>query len=252
MTIGVPGYPGSGGPNGASGTVLTGNSTTVAHTFAGVGPLKYELLPAGEVPERKSITDIVASIEQLYNVPGREQYKALDQLRKAAGYKDWQSALQAASSSNQPWQDFLVSMAKDSGGYGISAGGGGGGPYSQTQTQVTLSNASQSAAIIDQAYQQALGRSATEDEAKAFQSALNMMQKDNPTVSTTSGVRSGNNTTSSTTTKGGFDYTTFARDWARSQDGYAENYAGTTFMSLLDKALSQPDWAKQTVDGMGN
>jgi hypothetical protein len=100
----------------------------------------------------------------------------------------------------------------------------------------------------DVAYQSQMGRRATMDEGKAYQQVVNMMERQNPTISTTSGNSSGRSTVSSTTTKGGFDSKRFAEDWVRSQEGYGETYAATTFMQLLDEAISQPDVIRQRME----
>lgn len=129
-------------------------------------------------------------------------------------------------------------------------GGGGGGPFTSDQTSVNISSADKGAAMADQAFEQQMGRMATGDEGKAFTQALNLMEQQNPTRSITSGVSSGSSSTSSTKTTGGFDAAQFAKDWARSQDGYAENFAATTFMQVLDSALSRPDVVQQRLEAI--
>lgn len=123
------------------------------------------------------------------------------------------------------------------------SGGGGGGPYRQEQTNISLSSPSRGAAIYDQAARGEIGRMATEEEGQQFTQALNMMERQNPSKSVRTGVSSpGSNTdVSTTTTSGGFDPSLFARDWARSQSDYAENYAAGTFLKILDEVLQRPD-----------
>lgn len=127
----------------------------------------------------------------------------------------------------------------------------GGGPFSQTQTNVNLSSESEATQIADAAFQNQIGRMVTQPEADEFQQALNIMQRQNPTKSVTKGYSSGGSTTSTSTTSGGFDPAIFARDWARSQDDYAESFAASTFMRVLDQALSKPDVIAQQMEAIG-
>jgi hypothetical protein len=185
--------------------------------------------------------------------PAAEQLR--DQLSKL-GYEDDRDMLYALSRG----VDFASSKYSTENSYGagnafewivaqpVDNGGGSGGPFSSTQTIRDISSADEAMSDADAAYQSQMGRRATMEEGKAYQQVVNMMERQNPTINTTSGNSSGRNTVSSTTTKGGFDSKRFAEDWVRSQEGYGETYAATTFMQLLDEAISQPDVIRQRME----
>jgi len=185
--------------------------------------------------------------------PAADQLR--DQLSKL-GYEDDRDMLYALSRG----VDFASSKYSTTNSYGagnafewivaqpVDNGGGSGGPFSSTQTIRDISSADEAMSDADAAYQSQMGRRATMEEGKAYQQVVNMMERQNPTINTTSGNSSGRNTVSSTTTKGGFDSKRFAEDWVRSQEGYGETYAATTFMQLLDEAISQPDVIRQRME----
>ena len=120
---------------------------------------------------------------------------------------------------------------------GGSRGGGGGGAFSSTQTQVTLTNEGTARRIINDALSRELGRAASKDELNKFLKTLNVNEKENPTITKTQGYSSGGSSTSSSTTTGGFDSMDFAERFARSQEGYAEYQAATTYMDAFINAL---------------
>jgi len=171
-----------------------------------------------------------------------DQYAGVKKMMKAGKYSSWSSVLKAAAFTNAPVFEFLQDQAAT-----IGAGGSGtGGPYTTSQTNVSLSSESQAAATLDQMYQQELGRTADDKEIAAFKKALNAAQMQSPSKSVTSGFRSGSGSSSSSTkTTGGFDPTRFAREYAQSQEGFGERYAGITFMDALDKAISSPNTLDQ-------
>jgi len=179
-----------------------------------------------------------------------KQWLDLNKLAKAGGFGNMQEALASASmdpnKGERSWQQYLADRADTFKSLGITfgggSGGGSGGPFSSTQTVTNVSSPSQSEALADNAYQSNMGRMVRGGEAQQFRQGLNMMERQNPTVSKTSGFADGKgNTTSKTETTGGWDPTTFARDWVRSQEGYTESFAASTFMNLLDRVISQPN-----------
>ena len=129
-----------------------------------------------------------------------------------------------------------------------SGGSGSGGPFTNTQTIRDISSADEGMTVANAAYESQMGRRATMEEGESFTQALNMMERQNPTKSVQSGNTSGRSTTSTSTTTGGFSAARFAEDWVRSQEGYGETFAGTTFMRLLDEAISKPDVVKQRME----
>ncbi len=152
-----------------------------------------------------------------------EEYDALEELLLDTRFNSWEEFFDSASRQNQPWQDYLVFRAGL--GEGRGRGGGGGGPTSS----VTLTNEAVAGAQLDATFTQYLGRTASDDEVQTYQKLLNAQERANP-VRRTNGA---NNVTS-----GGFDATRFAREYAQSQEGYAERFAAVNFMSALDNALA--------------
>lgn len=110
--------------------------------------------------------------------------------------------------------------------------------FSTTSRTVTKTSKTDAKATLNNAYQQMLGRMATDKELAVFQKALNDMEAKNPSVSVSSGTsttKGGNTSTSSSTnTTGGFNSSQFAADFARSRPEYAEVFAATTFMNVID------------------
>jgi hypothetical protein len=170
-----------------------------------------------------------------------EQASALKKTLKQAGYSSWSSALKGASfNPDVPVANFIMSRAEQNVG-DASGSGSRNGPYATTSTSVALSSESQAAATLDQMYQQELGRTADDKEIAAFKKALNAAQMQAPSKTVTKGVTAGRNSTTQSVTESGFDPTRFARQYAQSQEGFGERYAGITFMDALDKAISSPD-----------
>lgn len=188
-------------------------------------------------------------------------YNRLAKLVEANGFTNFEDALEIAafdtSSGQRSWEQFLGFRAENP---VIKAEylenqkrSGGGGAFSQTNTQKNLSSVSQAGAAMDNSFRAELGRTGTKDEAVAYQKALNEQQSKNPTVSRTSGYSDGSgNSQSNTTTTGTFDPTRFAQEYARSQEGYAERFAGVSFMKILDEAISNPNIIDRIVgEGIG-
>lgn len=121
--------------------------------------------------------------------------------------------------------------------------GADGGPksYSSTTRSTSISNRGDATVTLNNAYQQMLGRRATDKELAAFQKALNELEGKNPTVttasSTTSAAGGSSSTSASTRSTGGFNAGQFAQEWARSRPEYAENFAATTFMGVIDNMI---------------
>jgi len=204
----------------------------------------FESAPMGEAPGRAQgfrgtirtpeWISVDALIEQYLtkeaNAPG-----TLDLLEKqfeAAGFTSLEEALVSASldkqSGTRSFEEYWAERAKNPYIQELVAererGRGGGGPTSQ----VNLSSESEAGALLDQVFTNYLGRTATDEEVQEWQKVLNQAQMANP-VRNTGGTNS--------VTSGGFDTTRFAREYAQSQEGYAERFAAVNFMSALDSAL---------------
>jgi hypothetical protein len=120
-----------------------------------------------------------------------------------------------------------------------SGGGGGGGSraFTNIDTRVDLTNEGEARRIVNNALTGALGREATKAESQAFMKALNMYEKQNPTVTTSKGVAGAGGTTSTTESEGGFDSADFADRYAKSQEGYAEYQTATTYLDAFISSL---------------
>lgn len=188
-----------------------------------------------------------------------KRYSQLEKLVDANGFSSFEDALEVAAfdlgSGERSWEQFLGARAQNpavQAEYAKRQGGSGGGPFSSTNTQRNLSSVTQAGAVMDTSFRSELGRTGTKQEAVDFQKALNEQQSKNPTVSRTSGYSSGGSSTSNTVTTGGFDPTRFAQEYARSQEGYAERFAGISFMKILDDAISNPNIIDKIVgEGIG-
>ena len=108
---------------------------------------------------------------------------------------------------------------------------GSGGVSSSVSKSVTLTNESTARGLIDQTLSQYLGRSATPKEQDAFFKALNVQQKQNPTITRQTASSGGGSSSLVSNTVGGFDPSTFAKEYAAGQEGVGEFQAAT---SLLD------------------
>jgi len=206
----------------------------------------FEFAPPGEAPGRTQgfrgtirtpqWISVDQMIEQMVaeeaNTPG--YLAAVEKQYEAAGFTNLEEALVSASldesSGTRSYQEYWSERAKNPFIQELVAERerdkrGGGGPTSQ----VNLSSESEAGMLLDQAFTQYLGRTASDEEVKVWQELLNNAQRANPTVNT----GGSNNVTS-----GGFDPSRMARSYAQSQEGYAERFTALNFMSALDQALS--------------
>jgi hypothetical protein len=193
----------------------------------------------------KTLEAVIKEIDIIAANNPRE-YANVEKLAEAAGFTSIDAALKFASldesKDSQSWDQYLAKRAKNPYVQKMVSESGSGGYSSSTNTSVRLSSASEAGTLADRNFESLLGRTATNDEARAFQKALNEQEKKNPSVTKTSGYSSGSgSSTSTSTTQAGFDPTRFGREYAMSQEGYAERFAGMTFMNILDKAIAEPN-----------
>jgi hypothetical protein len=162
-----------------------------------------------------------------------ETYEVLTDMLKDSGYTSWESLGRGAALAGMDWQDFLVGRADMK----LGRGGGGGGPT--TTVSYDLSSESESYRTANPYFSQGLGRNMSAKENREFQKVLNQFQKENPTI-TTSGRGYSNS-------KGGFDPTQLAMGYVKGQENYAETQVATSFMSVLDSVLKNPQSLGQTL-----
>lgn len=157
----------------------------------------------------------------------------------------WRAALQRAAygraggNQNVSVEGILTKWGK-SGVPSDVTGGGGGGPFRQVDRTVSLTDRGTANQIINNALTNYLGRQATDIEQKAFMKALNVQEKENPQVTVREGTTSGGNTTAKTTSSGGVNRDDFAQRFAKSQEGYAEYQAATTYLDAFIESLQNP------------
>lgn len=113
------------------------------------------------------------------------------------------------------------------------------GPVTTRRRDVSLTSASQAHRILNAALQGYLGREATTAETEKFLRALNVQERANPTVTTTVQDMNdkGSFQTISSTSNGQFDQADFTERFAKSQEGYAEYQAATTYLDAFIGAL---------------
>lgn len=217
----------------------------------------YGRMPSSAVgkPLYKSLSEILTYEENLYNNEPAKWIQ-LEKLYKSAGYSNWKDAITGASmdmeKEGRSWEEFLNARAANPVIQKLVAANGngsGGGPFYSRDTSVNLSSASEAARIADQTFTQEMGRTASNQEAADFQKALNAQQRANPQVSIQQGTQTKGSRVSRSSQSGGFDPTRFAREYAQSQEGYGEQFAGVTFMDVIDKAISDPNALDQIIAG---
>lgn len=204
-------------------------------------------------PQWVSIDQEVNLLNQMYASNDMEGYQNLVDLVKKAGYSSFEEALLGASldpeKETRSWEEYLQFLAtspkrqawlKEHGPEELG-GNGADGPFRYSTTTSTISPESAAATDIDTVFQAELGRRATDAEIRAYTKLLNKQQSANPQTTVQAGTQKGNNRDGTTTTTGGFDPARFAMEYAQSQPEYAENFAATTFMSVLDRAISSPN-----------
>jgi hypothetical protein len=247
-----------GGQGGTAMTVNTGEFVPSSKTYYQAGSENGTVTvsdPYTLVPEIKNIDSVLMIEADLFNNdPAR--WQQLHKLYTSAGYSTWKEAVEGASmdanKDSRSFMQFLEDRAKNpiiQKLVAASGSGGSGGPFYSRDTSVNLSSLSEAAQVADQTFTQELGRTASDQEAAAFQKALNKQQQMNPQVSIQSGTQTKGSRVSQSKQTGGFDATRFAREYAQSQEGYGEHFAGVTFMDVIDKAISDPNTLDQIIAG---
>ena len=125
-----------------------------------------------------------------------------------------------------------------------SSGDGTSRSKSSITTQFTPSSAG---ADYTTASKAELGREASKKEMKSYTSAVNQRAKAEPTVSDITTTKTGDVSSSKGMQGTGFDPSLFARDFARSQSDYAENYAASSFLDLIEQSLTDPNRIGQVI-----
>ena len=172
----------------------------------------------------------------------RYVYNQLNSLLKAKGMQTGPAgiisattaAIEYAAMNNSSLDIYSLIASMPNQGDGSS-----GGPSTVKQTVSNISTRSDAQKTLNDSFKAELGREANAAEIRAFQKALNAMEKGSPSTTTQTTSTSGDNTSISTQTTGGFNAAQFAEDWAKSQPEYAENFAATTFMNVLSNTLNQ-------------
>lgn len=146
--------------------------------------------------------------------------------------KQYANSPYATSMSYNEWLA-RASAVSDRGDDKKNGSGGAGGPRAFTNTTVQLTNETDARALVDNALNQYLGRDANDQEREKFWKQLNKQQAKNPNVSKGVAGPGGTNAVQS----GGFNTATFAEDFAKSRDDYAETQASTTVLDWMKESL---------------
>ena len=121
------------------------------------------------------------------------------------------------------------------------------GKTKQQQKYVTEYSTSSAAADLQQMFKSEVGRKATAEEIAAYQKQVNAKAAKEPSVTTGITTTSPGMSTTTGSTQTGFNPTEFAREFAQSVPDYAENFAVSNFVKLIDQALSDPNRVGQVV-----
>jgi hypothetical protein len=167
----------------------------------------------------------------------------------------WEQAIQVSANAkayaNQnvtpvdAFQMIVSDMAGASGGGRGKGGGGGGGggptTTTTTSTSISLTDPGSARALVNKSLTDYLGREASESEQEKFMQALNAAERRNPTVTrqTTRSVpgRGTSTVTQEAETRQGFNPSTFAQEYAQSQEGAAEYQAATNLLDVFIGSL---------------
>ena len=158
-----------------------------------------------------------------------------------AAKKVWTELTKMAGSLGSPTgnvEDWIALYPPQGDGDGVSR------TKSSMVTQYTPSSAGDTYNTTSKAE---LGREASAKEMKAYTAAVNERAKKEPTVADITTVTSGGVSSQKGTQGTGFDPTLFARDFARSQEDYAENFAASNFLSLVEQSLRDPNRIGQVI-----
>lgn len=116
--------------------------------------------------------------------------------------------------------------------------GGGATTTKVYQKTTDLSNRLDAEMYLNNAYERELGRRASNKEIKAFYDALNELQKANPNIYSGTSTAGGGVSSQVGTSSGGFNAQQFAQEWALSRPEYAETFAATDFMNVLESMIN--------------
>lgn len=166
------------------------------------------------------------------------EYWQLVAFADRAGYSESQALAIAeeAMFASQQYPDLFPTWWDALEGIPVRQGSGSGGPTSSTVRSVNISSQQEAYTLGEEAWIENLGRNMNKKEAKAFLSALNKMEAQNPTTTMSSSTGGANNFTT-TRTEGGFNPQQWAQDYARSQEGYSERLVATKLMTAMDEFL---------------
>lgn len=162
-----------------------------------------------------------------------------------------------ALGTQETWKGLLNKVAEGKGTFldAVNGEGAYGGPEAQpfsgtktqtsTSSQTQLLSRSQTRNMAEQAFVAAIGRAPTRKERQALRAKLNEMSRENPQTTTstrTATYEDGDlvDTDTDSVTEGGVDFGQKVLNEARSQEGYAEYQAATTYFDAMMSALSAP------------
>lgn len=239
---GYSGYGANGGNAANGNTAAYVNAPTmIQHPGGYATPMGYNFtagtseLGFGQVTPDQAYNDYLKSLTL-----GTDQAKAItDRMMKAGLVTSTMNASQMASQYQKvvAWTAQVITSGNSNYDVykAISDLGSktGGGSSTTTQRTVTKLSASDAKTVVNNAYQQALGRDATADELATLAIDLNKQAAANPSVSTT--TTGGGSSSTNTTT--GFNSAQAALDAAKLNPEYEVYQQATTYFDAMQSAL---------------
>ena len=154
-----------------------------------------------------------------------------------------EAAFGDATANGMTLQEWLRAKgSSDGSSYGAPGGGGSQpytGPTTTTSTSVSLSTRATARSVLSAALTQQLGRAASNKEVNAFLKGLNVKEKDNPTVTTTTSTPDGHNTNVDSTTKASkIDPTDQAQQWGEKHNvKEGQRFQGAMYVDAIHSML---------------
>lgn len=178
--------------------------------------------------------EFIKTMDENYGKGNWTQAELLSGFRESVNLAASNFALSGGKKGYTP-DVFFAELVYNNAANGLDASGKAiknrGGTSTSVQKSIKLTDESTARGLVDNALNQYLGRSATSKEQQAFMKALNIQEKQNPTITKQTTSRSEGGSSTVSTTVGGFSPSTFASEYAAGQEGAGEFQAAT---SLLD------------------
>lgn len=154
--------------------------------------------------------------------------------RAVTVYRGYANANGSQAVSFKDWLAWYSAQAKAAGG---PAGSGGGGGYSGpvTTTSYSLTGREDAEMLLNRAARDMIGRDLTKQELDKYVSQFNRAERENPTVTTSSG----SGASRSSITKGGIDKQAILDDIISKNPDFANYQVDTGLMDFMSKQINE-------------